>query len=153
METLLCGAGYDLSSLYQVHKEAEPVAQRRRSASPLDLFFYPNIDCSVRNLDPHLDPGYVTVVPRSQVPGLEVFGRKIGKWIQVENNRSVRDRDLFQQVVVFVGEEMQSITHGKYHAAVHRVARVTDKARLSMVFELRPPVNYVLQNRATETWR
>merc|ERR1711879_408355 len=51
--------------------------------SPFDIFHYFNEEGGRPNSSVHVDPGLITVVPCSPVPGLEIRDIK-GDWVKVE---------------------------------------------------------------------
>eukprot|EP00960_Hanusia_phi_P032760 750049-Hanusia_phi.AAC.1 len=67
----------------------------------------------------HTDTTFVTVIPCSKIPGLEVFSPEEG-WIQPEGSCDI---DRTSSVIVMPGEMLQVLTGGHFRAAIHRVTR------------------------------
>ncbi|EKX44990.1 hypothetical protein GUITHDRAFT_139276 [Guillardia theta CCMP2712] len=67
----------------------------------------------------HTDTTFVTVIPCSKIPGLEVLSPEEG-WIQPESSSGV---DQTCSVIVMPGEMLQVLTGGQFQAAIHRVTR------------------------------
>lgn len=93
----------------------------------------------------HVDPGLLTVVPVSAIPGLAVRRHDTGLWEPVEDGlwRSAdRERscaaDPPAACVVIGGWALQRLTEGRFLATVHRVDNCGHQRRLSCVYELRP---------------
>lgn len=112
-----------------VSKTPLPVSDR--TASVLRLFSYdPSLKDGVA-VAAHEDLGLLTIIPRSQVPALEVWDySQSGDWINLEEQVNS------SEAVVLVGETLSLISKGKYLPATHRVKKNQDR-RYSIVYQLR----------------
>lgn len=117
------------------------------SASPLDLFLYPNDDWAAGtvNCTEHKDPGLLSLIPCSTVPGLQIraHGAEMTdeqpRWVAVEAlPGALPHRD----VVVFPGVELEALTNGRLGATLHGVAKAPTP-RVSIVYERRAQVSCV----------
>lgn len=125
---------------------------QRWSASPLDLFLYPNDGWAAKtvNCTEHKDPGLLSLIPCSTVPGLQVRAHGTEtegladdeqqtqqmRWVAVEElPGALPHRD----VVVFPGVEMETLTNGRLGATLHGVAKAA-VPRISIVYERRAQI-------------
>jgi isopenicillin N synthase-like dioxygenase len=76
----------------------------------------------------HTDAGVLTILLQDDVGGLQVFAR--GAWRDVEPTEGA--------LVINIGDMMQVWSNDGYRAPLHRVASVTDRARLSVPFFFNP---------------
>lgn len=113
---------------------ATALPHSEKSPSVLRLFTYhPSSEEGFGALA-HTDLGVLTIIPRSQVPALEVevydSNENTHTWINVE--KQMND----SEAIVLVGQTLCEWTDGKYPAATHRVIK-TMKERNSIVYQLR----------------
>uniref|UniRef100_A0A7S4D4K1 Fe2OG dioxygenase domain-containing protein n=1 Tax=Heterosigma akashiwo TaxID=2829 RepID=A0A7S4D4K1_HETAK len=82
----------------------------------------------------HTDTTFVTLIPCSNIPGLEVFSPALDGWVRPEPAcRPGRD------IIILPGELLQVLSAGHYPAAVHRVVSVGGgTARVSAPLLVRP---------------
>jgi hypothetical protein len=157
-KTLVSCVGIDYKQLMKIAGEPETIPDNRNleltvkiyckglSASPFDLFYYHNQPSGedTANCNEHVDPGFVTVVPCAEVPGLGwislgkgvdrslgVFDLSLEDWICVEEYLRP-----FTEVTVICDQVLAEIS-GVLPAAVHRVTK-NKLSRLSLVYEIRP---------------
>lgn len=88
--------------------------------------YYPR--CSKPDLvfgfKPHSDASSLTVIlQEDQVPGLQVFNDELG-WAKVPT--------LPNALLVFIGDEMEIMSNGKYKSPIHRVVTNSEKERISI---------------------
>jgi len=86
----------------------------------------------------HADHGLLTIVPRSDLPGLEVFNKALSAWIPVE--KFIGNDDL----LLFCGLAFERVTNSSVPSLTHRVARQPKLERYSMPFEMKPNDDAVL---------
>eukprot|EP01046_Picozoa_sp_COSAG06_P038593 COSAG06_NODE_4468_length_4222_cov_7.124667_4_plen_199_part_00 len=95
------------------------------------------------NCTEHKDPGLLSLIPCSAVPGLQVraHGTEIAdtqpRWVAVEALPGALPH---QDVVVFPGVEMEAFTDGGPRATLHGVAKAA-VPRISIVYERRAQVS------------
>lgn len=131
-----------LKSFLDDHRESAPY-----SGSFMRLSQYTTSDkIDYQSLRPHCDWSFVTIVPVSSVPGLELYLPLENSWVcpealvheQMKNNQEERA----QHVVVLSGKWLEILTNGQIKSTIHRV--ITHKgqtARLSIPLFLRPVAN------------
>lgn len=68
----------------------------------------------------HTDVTFLTAVPCTSAPGLEIFQRGTGRWARPE---AASDVEIGTDVIILAGELLQVLGQGRYRAAVHRVVR------------------------------
>mmetsp|Transcript_10464 Transcript_10464/g.11513 ORF Transcript_10464/g.11513 Transcript_10464/m.11513 type:complete len:276 (-) Transcript_10464:12-839(-) len=121
--------------------DVEHLDKENFSSSPFDIFHYFNVEedtTEPKNCSIHVDPGYLTVVPCCQVPGLVLRSRREKDWIQAEV-----DQPPFEQVCIFPAAGLQVVSRNYYEGTVHYVSKNPEMApRLSLVYELRPKASY-----------
>eukprot|EP01130_Rhizamoeba_saxonica_P001668 TRINITY_DN11540_c0_g1_i1.p1 TRINITY_DN11540_c0_g1~~TRINITY_DN11540_c0_g1_i1.p1 ORF type:complete len:261 (-),score=36.34 TRINITY_DN11540_c0_g1_i1:249-1031(-) len=124
----------NLEMLYQNHFETDYQNDHDFYPSPFDFFHYYNSEScsSTDNCYEHVDPGFLTIVPASAVPGLQIFDRTTGTWVSVED-----DLIPFEDWVVFTGHTTKLLTQDYYLGSVHRVSKNCSD-RFSVVYEWRP---------------
>jgi len=86
----------------------------------------------------HQDQGFVTIVPRSTCPGLEVFDAEHEQFVPIE--RFLAENEC----IAYVGVAMEHAMAGRVRSLVHRVVRSPGVVRYSMPFELKPQPEEVL---------
>lgn len=84
----------------------------------------------------HTDPGVVTLLLQDSTGGLQTQSRA-GDWIDVEPRPGT--------VVVNLADSVQVWTNDRYRAAVHRVAPMTQTARMSIPYFLHPARDAVIE--------
>ncbi|KAJ0088143.1 hypothetical protein Patl1_32576 [Pistacia atlantica] len=78
-------------------------------------------------LNPHTDPGALTVLLQNQVPGLQV--KHGDQWVNV--------KPLHGALTINIGDFLQIITNGEYNSVQHRVLATTwEEPRISIVMFL-----------------
>lgn len=125
-----------------VSKTALPGSEK--SPSVLRLFSYhPSTEEGLGALA-HEDLGVLTIIPRSQVPALEVLDVNENKheWINIEKQADA------SEAIVLVGQTLCEWTEGKYPAATHRVIK-TMKERNSIVYQLRADPTATIKHNGT----
>lgn len=80
----------------------------------------------------HQDYGFVTIVPKSTSPGLEVLDIGTQSFVPIE---PLLEDD---ECIAYIGVAMQHALRSRVRALVHRVVRAPDAERFSMPFELKP---------------
>jgi isopenicillin N synthase-like dioxygenase len=80
----------------------------------------------------HNDYGILTLLPRTDLPGLEIFHPDFQQWFSVE--RYVQD----DEILLYAGIATSIVTNSAIPAAFHRVVRQPKSVRFSMPFELKP---------------
>lgn len=112
--------------------EEKPLPNTGKSHSLLRLLHYYDAEpkeeqcgCGI-----HEDLGLLTLLPRANVPALEVFDFRKGEWIDIESQMGPTD------VLVMVGESLSKISNGYYVPCPHRVRQPTE-ARYSAVYQVR----------------
>lgn len=94
------------------------IAKQSLSASPLRVCRYAGADGVA--FGSHTDTTFLTVIPCTPAPGLEILQPSTGRWLRPEAAGSCRpDAD----VMLLAGELLQVFGRGRYRAAVHRVVR------------------------------
>lgn len=89
------------------------------------------------NCLPHVDRGLLACVPVAAVAGLMMRDRDTRRWVDVEAAPEVAALP-FRDVVVFVGQELQEASKGRFQACVHMVrGNKAAGPRLSLVYERR----------------
>lgn len=88
----------------------------------------------------HHDHGLVTLLPKTDVPGLEFLHPELKKWIPIE--QYVDDNDM----LLYCGEALAEVTDSLVRPATHRVVRLPHTDRFSMPFEAKPNDNALLKN-------
>lgn len=109
----------------------------RYAAVPNDL----EMD-EIETLKGHTDWTILTLVPVSQVPGLEIYDPEMRSWVRPELSvarDAADDSDRHSSfVIVLAGKWMELLTDGKVKAAVHRVVASKGEPRCSTPFFYRP---------------
>lgn len=109
----------------------------RYAAVPNDL----EMD-EIETLKGHTDWTILTLVPVSQVPGLEIYDPEMRSWVRPELSLArdaADDSDRHSSfVIVLAGKWMELLTDGKVKAAVHRVVASKGEPRCSTPFFYRP---------------
>ena len=72
------------------------------------------------NCEAHVDPGLVTLIPASEIPGLAVHSPTTQVWKSVEIGLRTKE-DENPTVVVLAGEALELLTWGLVPAGLHRV--------------------------------
>jgi len=104
------------------------------SSSLLSLFCYRNSfnqsNPPVVNCCEHVDQGFLSIEPCTQVDGLEVFlfGKK--EWVRIDKFMNKDD------LILFCSETMERITQSHFRGVLHRVGP-SNAQRLSMVYKMR----------------
>lgn len=88
-EILMEGIEQDADKVFQEHCELKyelpdsGETQHAHYFSPFDIFHYFNTSESSHtpNSSEHIDPGFMTVVPCSPTPGLEIFDCSTGQYV------------------------------------------------------------------------
>ena len=109
----------------------------RYAAVPNDL----EMD-EIETLKGHTDWTILTLVPVSQVPGLEIYDPEMRSWVRPELSLArdaADDSDRHSSfVIVLAGKWMELLTDGNVKAAVHRVVASKGEPRCSTPFFYRP---------------
>jgi len=87
----------------------------------------------------HQDKGVLTLIPKTDVPGLLIFHNDLKEWISIE--RYMED----DEILLFAGIVMERITCSRAKAATHRVVRQPQSERYSMPFEMKPDYDALLK--------
>jgi len=88
----------------------------------------------------HKDHGLLTLLPKSDLPGLELLHPRLKQWIPME--QFIDDND----VLLYCGEALSVVTNSLVVPATHRVVRIPQKERYSMPFEAKPNDDAILRN-------
>lgn len=72
------------------------------------------------NAEAHTDTTFLTAIPCTPTPGLEILHGKTGRWVRPEAAGGVQAGS---DVIILAGEILQVLAQGVYSAAVHRVVR------------------------------
>lgn len=88
----------------------------------------------------HKDHGLLTLLPKTEVPGLELLHPGLQQWIPIEQFVDSND------VLLYCGEALSVVTGERVGAATHRVVRLPERERFSMPFELKPNDDAVIEN-------
>jgi isopenicillin N synthase-like dioxygenase len=86
------------------------------------------------NIGAHSDSGLLTIIPFSNVSGLEIFDIKQKRWLAVENSNYGNH---LEHMLVFAGDALTRLSNGLYPKLLHRVT-MNDKPRFSITFKLIP---------------
>jgi len=131
-ELLVEGAGLSNSVIWDHARDPrEPLSREGVSASPFDIFYYPNtLSIEVPNCVPHFDPGFLSLAPCSRQSGLLVLDPSTESWLPIDTLLEP-GRDM----IAFAGESLEVATQGAYLACSHAVARGIG-GRCSIVYEL-----------------
>jgi len=130
------------------------------SLTPFRLCRYANQDSSSRKsmevFGAHTDTSFMTLVPVSKTPGLEVFDESTERWYRPELAAREYDEKMSSDgvlpwnaryVVAIPGEMLQILTQHEVEAAVHRVV-VADDIRYSAPLLLRGRPNGKLEAKS-----
>eukprot|EP01113_Clastostelium_recurvatum_P027933 TRINITY_DN3385_c0_g4_i1.p1 TRINITY_DN3385_c0_g4~~TRINITY_DN3385_c0_g4_i1.p1 ORF type:complete len:377 (+),score=83.58 TRINITY_DN3385_c0_g4_i1:274-1404(+) len=90
----------------------------------------------------HCDHGLVTLLPKTDVAGLELLHPTMQRWVRVEEH--ARDDD----VIMYCGLALQRVSRDRVLAATHRVVRLPEKERYSMPFEMKPNDDAIIDDGA-----
>ena len=137
-----------------MHQRGTMMTDQKWSASPLDLFYYPNDGpaASTTNCIDHKDPGLMSAIPCAKIAGLMVrqhcstnssssssSSQWSGgpRWFDVEATPGCLH---YRDIAVFPGVEMETLTAGAICATIHGVRKEVGAPRVSIVFELRSEV-------------
>jgi len=116
------------------------------SSSNVDVFIYPNLDKHNNlwssNHPAHVDSGILSLIPCSDLPGLEFQDQKLNAWIAVEEliHKNIKPTESHNQyVVVMVGECLNIESNKRIGAGMHRVRRIPEVngPRYSIVYKMR----------------
>jgi len=116
------------------------------SSSNVDVFIYPNLDKYNDNWSSnhpaHVDSGILSLIPCSDLPGLEFQDQKLNAWIAVEEliQNNVKEPESYRQyVVIMVGECLNLESNKRIGAGMHRVRRIPESKgpRYSIVYKMR----------------
>jgi len=116
------------------------------SSSNVDVFIYNNLDKFndkwSSNHPAHVDSGILSLIPCSDLPGLEFLDQKLNAWIAVEElikNNIKADESHYQYVVIMVGECLNLESNKRIGAGMHRVRRIPEYngSRYSIVYKMR----------------
>ena len=110
-------------------KYCDPFPLLTESNSVLDVFFYHNKGKIKCNLNPHFDPGFVTVVKDDFVEGFQARDEATGEMVALPIGKN--------EVLVILNKALAEISGDKVTATIHQVMSV-DRPRTSIVYELRP---------------
>eukprot|EP00968_Pinguiococcus_pyrenoidosus_P020685 scaffold2506_cov236-Pinguiococcus_pyrenoidosus.AAC.15 len=92
------------------------------------LSFYDASAKDNRELGTHTDTSFVTVIPFTETPGIEVYDPSLDAWMRPEAQPGSRaDRD----VLVLPGELLDLASCGRYCAAPHRIVVAKGMKRMS----------------------
>lgn len=132
LEAFCRGLGEHAEHLHQAFG-ADHTSFLRMNHYPLDDLLSESEAAAVTQLGDmalhhHSDSGALTLLLQDQVGGLQV--ENDGAWIDVE--------PLDGALVVNTGDMMQVWSNDRYHAALHRVAGRTDRARYSLPYFFNP---------------
>ena len=127
-----------------------------KGKSVLNLYHYFN-SCEEEPCRSHADPGLVTVLGRSTLPGLQAVlpvkpGGAPGRpavyedhWCDLEPlmDELGQGKEPHVPFLVLVGESLERLSGGWHPSCVHRVkhSEVPGRSRFNMAFELRPRCN------------
>lgn len=88
----------------------------------------------------HKDHGLLTILPKSDLPGLELLHPQLEQWIPMEqfidNN----------EMLLYCGISLGMVTNSRVIPATHRVVRLPKLERHSMPFEMKPDEEASLRN-------
>jgi isopenicillin N synthase-like dioxygenase len=84
----------------------------------------------------HTDPGVLTLLLQDDTGGLQAQGRD-GRWIDVPPTAGT--------VVVNLADSVQVWTNDRYRAAIHRVAPMTQRDRMSIPYFLHPSRDAIVE--------
>jgi len=87
----------------------------------------------------HQDSGILTLIPKTDFPGLEILCDDLKQWIPIE--KYMED----DEIVLFCGISLERITGSRAKALTHRVVRFPQRERYSMPFEMKPDDDAVLE--------
>jgi isopenicillin N synthase-like dioxygenase len=87
---------------------------------------------SVQKCMAHQDSGFLTLLPKSTFPGIEILNKSNSFWWSLEDFLEEDD------ILVYSGRTLEKVTGGVIPATIHRVVRFPGQERFSMPFELKP---------------
>jgi len=110
----------------------------------LDVFHYENrfekedgsYEKFVNNHSSHSDSGILTVVPCSDVAGLDVLDLKTKQWIALEKTIHLGTKNHRDYGIIFWGDSFEYLVKGRTEACMHRVSKCNSE-RYSIVFKMR----------------
>eukprot|EP01124_Arcella_intermedia_P036373 TRINITY_DN9504_c0_g1_i1.p1 TRINITY_DN9504_c0_g1~~TRINITY_DN9504_c0_g1_i1.p1 ORF type:complete len:414 (-),score=124.02 TRINITY_DN9504_c0_g1_i1:17-1258(-) len=124
---------YDVKSFFERCFEVKDPKALKASLIRFSYYKGDEHEAQKELLYSHLDAGFLTLIPCSPVPGLQVLDNQSYEWVNVEEGGS------FNKMHVLVGGALGHMTgnifRGTYHSVVNQHP---GKKRLSMVFLLRP---------------
>jgi isopenicillin N synthase-like dioxygenase len=88
----------------------------------------------------HRDHGLLTLLPKTDLPGLELLHPRLKQWIPIEQFIDEND------ILLYCGEALHEVTNKAVTPATHRVVRLPQKERFSMPFEMKPNNSALLRN-------
>ncbi len=115
-----------------------------RSTSAVRLAHYPQVPSEERvgNMGsfPHQDLSFLTLIPPSDVPGLDVM-LPVGEWLEVPRVEGA--------ILVNTGIALERWTAGRYRATPHRVRVPEDTDRYSNIFFYYPNLEARIEDQTT----
>lgn len=145
MELILKSLNLDSNKFMKKYGGKSTFSPKEFSTSPYDLFYYNNKPefLDIPNCSIHVDPGtifqalnelqgWMTCVPCSPTPGLELIDLEAGDWVCIE-----KLLETTKDVTIFCAKALQDLSDDKYLASVHRVGKA-ERPRCSLVYEMRP---------------
>jgi len=124
----------------QAHQEVQRQREAGGDISVLDCFHYSNAAQAAdryANCPEHLDPGFLTLGPSADTPGLQILDTIEGSWVDVDIDC---DSSSGHGVILFVDESLEAYSKGAFKAARHRVCD-SNASRTSLLYELRLDTN------------
>ena len=98
----------------------------------------------VVNVAPHIDQGFLSIEPFTNVSGLECYDQYIKKWVRVDSRNNNNDIDSSymneNDLILFCSETLERITNSRYKGTMHKVVATKEEfgcERLSMVYKMR----------------
>lgn len=88
----------------------------------------------------HEDLDILTIIPKSNIPCLEVYDFKKNDWINIESQMRTGD------VLVLVGSALAFISNNYYIPAIHRVC-TNQQPRYSLVYDLQPDLDTLISSK------
>lgn len=131
------------SSLFQLVGSPDAPDSHKSENTNLSLFHYFDKNMSYKTPQKcmvHKDHGLLTMLPKTDLPGLELLHPVLRQWVPLEQFIDEND------VLLYCGEALAEVTNSRVVPATHRVVRLPQKERFSMPFEMKPDNAAVLNN-------